>query len=100
VPRTLRRYGGFASLGRRVWRPRESAADTALRTDNPCVEYGREGDERYTDLLSVEAFKPGSSSRGNLEVSELSYSWRNAKGGFHVTTEAPPKGATEVEIFR
>jgi hypothetical protein len=34
------------------------------------------------------------------EVSELSYSWRDAKGGFHVTTEAPPRGATEVEIFR
>ncbi len=34
------------------------------------------------------------------EVSELSYSWRDSNGGFHVTTEAPPKGATEVEIFR
>lgn len=34
------------------------------------------------------------------EVSEISYSWRDATGGFHVTTEAPPKGALEVEIFR
>ncbi len=34
------------------------------------------------------------------EVSEISYSWRDAKGSFHVTTEAPPKGASEVEIFR
>ncbi len=34
------------------------------------------------------------------EVSEISYSWRDANGGFHVTTEAPPKGAIDVEVFR
>ncbi len=34
------------------------------------------------------------------QVSEISYSWRDAKGGFHVTTEAPPKGALEVTVFR
>ena len=34
------------------------------------------------------------------EVSEISYSWRDAKGVFHVSTETPPAGATEIEVFR